>query len=208
MPVRQGADNGKALVTVGVAVAALATVAVALVPGGSLPFLRLPRSVTVSVTLTPDPAGTMVEVVAESTNGRLPSSLDLELPVVDDVTLIGSAAPASGQRLVYSDVQDGLGNVLSAEQVRSGYFGVRTDGRRLQLTFHVASVSGRRIVYPIPRSGELSWLTARVYATRGTVSCSGDSPRGARTFVPCSGWQQGEIHGSRHSRLRLELMAG
>jgi hypothetical protein len=175
--------------------------------GGDGP-LRLNRQhsvVTIGISVIPDATGTAVEVMAESADGSLPSKLDLELTRADDVSLT-TGGSSTGGTLRYSDVRDGLGDLMPAEQVRSGRLAaVGTDGRRLALSYHVAAINGRRIVYPIPRTSQLTWVRARLYAPNGKVTCWGDTPSNRSVFVPCSGPQVGEIDGGRHSAIRLEL---
>jgi len=103
-------------------------------------------------------------------------------------------------------VQDGLGNVLPADQVRSGELrNVGTDGRQLRLGFHVDAVAGQRIIYPIPTSPQLSWVAAHLYP-QGTLICWADAASGDSPFGPC---EQGDpIDGKRHSSLRLVLTPG
>jgi hypothetical protein len=171
------------------------------------PFGTRRDVVTLGISLVPDATGTVVEVVGETSDGSLPATLDLDLRPADDVALV-QGGPATGQRLRYSDVRDGLGNMLPPEQVRSGHLtGVGTDGRRVRLTFHVAAIGGHRIVYPIPTSPQLGWVRARLYVTAGTVTCWGDAPSGNSAFGPCESPQASEIDGTRHATVRLELEA-
>jgi hypothetical protein len=174
---------------------------------GVRPFGTRRSVVTLGISMVADATGTVVEVVGETSDGSLPATLDLDLRPADDAALV-EGGPATGQRLRYSDVQDGLGNMLPPEEVRSARLtGVGTDGRRFRLTFHVAAISGRRIVYPIPTSPQLRWVRARLYVTAGTVACWGDAPSGASAFGPCESPGASEIDGTRHSTVRLELTA-
>jgi hypothetical protein len=172
------------------------------------PFAGGRNVVTLGISLVPDATGTVVEVVGETSDGSLPSTLDLELTPTDDAALVDGGR-STGRKLLYSDVQDGLGNVMPADQVRSAHLlDVGTDGRRLRLTFHVASVDGRRVVYPIPRSEQLGWVRARLYVSTGTVTCWGDAPSGDSAYGPCVSPQPSEIDGTKHADVRLELTAG
>jgi hypothetical protein len=171
------------------------------------PFGSRRAVVTLGISLVADATGTVVEVVGETSDESLPAALDLDLRPADDAALV-LGGPATGERLRYSDVQDGLGNVLPADQVRAARLTrVGTDGRRLRLTFHVEAVDGRRIVYPIPTSPQLGWVRARLYVGSGTVTCWGDAPSGTSAFGPCENPQASEIDGTRHSNVRLELKA-
>jgi hypothetical protein len=175
--------------------------------GGFGPFGTRRNVVTLGISLVPDATGTVVEVVGETSDGSLPATLDLDLRPADDAALVQGGS-ATGQRLRYSDVRDGLGNVLPADQVRSArLLNVGTDGRRIRLTFHVAAVDGRRIVYPIPKSPQLGWVRARLYVPTGTVTCWGDAPSGDSAFGACETPQATEIDGTRHANVRLELKA-
>jgi hypothetical protein len=161
-------------------------------------------AITYGISLVPDETGTLVEIIGE-TSGDLPLHVDVDLRTVDDVPL-AKGGPATGDQLHYSDVTDGLGNIMPAEQVRSGRLrGVGTDGRRLQLSFHVASVGNqRRIVYPIPQSPDLTWVLARLYPQDADVSCWADSSSGGGSaFTTCENPKGDEIDGSKHTTVRL-----
>jgi hypothetical protein len=70
----------------------------------------------------------------------------------------------------------------------------------------VAKVSGdRRVVYPIPRSPDLTWVQARVYPQRGTVTCWADTDAEGSAFGPCEIPQGEAIDGSHHSMVRLMI---
>jgi hypothetical protein len=157
--------------------------------------------VTYGISLVPDTTGTQVEVIGES-SGSIPSRVDVDLRTVDDVTLT-NGGPTTGARLHYSNMEDGLGNVIPAEQVRSGRLReVNTDGRRLQLSFHVDMLAGNRIIYPVPMSPQLDWVAAHLYP-QGTMTCWADGASGDSAFAPCG--QSETIDGKQHASLRLAL---
>jgi hypothetical protein len=158
---------------------------------------------TYGISLVPDTTGTRVEVVGETVDASLPSRLDLDLVVRDDAALT-QGGPATGQPLRYSDVQDGLGNIMPADQVRAGKLrGVATDGRRLRLSYHVSIAGSTRVVYPIPSSPDLAWARAQVYVQRSTLTCWADAPSGDSAFGPCEQSQGEVIDGTRHAAVRL-----
>lgn len=175
-------------------------------PGGLAGLDGRAVPVSIGISLTPDATGTVVDVVAESADSALPSTLAIDLVRADDVTL-AQGAPATGKQLRYSDVTDGFGSAMPPQQVRDARLAdVRTDGRRLRLSYHVAAIDGRRIVYPIPRTPRISWISARLYLSGGTVSCWGTaSSSGEGTFSPCTTSGPDLIDGSERSVLRLEL---
>jgi hypothetical protein len=186
----------------------VATAAVWVLSGHTgLPFLggTLPV-VTYGISLVPDATGTTVEVIGETADDSLPPHVELRLVTSDDVTLT-AGGPASGGRLFYSDVRDGLGNTLPAEQVRTGVLrDVGTDGRRLSLSFHVASVDGaQRVVYPIPQSPDLTWVKARVYPEGGKLTCWADGRTEGSAFGPCESPQGDVVEGARHTAVRLVI---
>jgi hypothetical protein len=191
---------------VGAVLVLVATAAAWVLSGhGGLPFpVGAKPVVTYGISLVPDATGTTVEIIGETADNSLPPKVELRLMITDDVALT-AGGPATRGRLLYSDVRDGLGNILPAEQVRSGQLrSVGTDGRRLSLTFHVAKVGGdRRIVYPIPRSPDLIWVQARLYPQRGAVTCWADTPATGSVFRPCESPEGDVIDGSRHSSVRL-----
>lgn len=169
-----------------------------------LPLIgRRTPAVTYGISLVPDATGTLVEIVGETSDNSLPTHVEMELRTTDDASLTQGGV-ASGGRLRYSDVQDGLGTVLPAEQVRSGrLLAVGTDGRRLRLSFHVSSVEGNRVIYPIPRSADLTWVQARVYPQGVTVTCWADKGSENPAYAPCENPQGEVIDGGRHSTVRL-----
>jgi hypothetical protein len=195
-------------------VAAAATVVLYIIAGcvllerrgnNLLGLLNQPIAVTYGIALTADATGTLVEVVGETADGSLPIHLTVDLMPRDDAQL-PQGSQASGSRLLYSDVQDGLGTTMPADQVRTAHLlSVGTDGRRIRLAFHVAAVGGRRIVYPIPQSPALRWVHARLYVQTGTVLCWGNRPAGGTVFSPCQCPAPGEVDGTRHDTIRLEL---
>ncbi|MDQ1289805.1 MAG: hypothetical protein QG622_3371 [Actinomycetota bacterium] len=201
--------NILASVAAGAAVLVAALGAVALVTdGGGLPFLTSGEPVEAMVSLTPDAAGTRVEFVARSQSGSLPSSLTVDLPADDKVTITGESVPPTGKPLIYSDVTDGLGTPMPAEEVRAGRLtDVRTDGHELKMIFHVRAVDGRRIVYPIPVSEDLSWTSLRYSMTGATATCLADTSGDTRTFAPCAEGTTGEVDGKNHTQVRLEIIA-
>lgn len=171
------------------------------------PFLGGAKPVvTYGISLVPDATGTTVEIIGETADNSLPPKVELHLMTTDDVTLTAGGPPTGG-RLLYSDIRDGLGNTLPADQVRSGLLrNVGTDGRRLSLSFHVAKVDGdRRVVYPIPRSPDLIWVQARVYPQRGAVTCWADTRVAGSAFGPCESSEGDVIDGSRHAAIRLVI---
>jgi hypothetical protein len=203
----RGGGIGRALIYVAVAILVpIATVAVWVLTGHSaLPFLGgSPPVVTYGISLVPDATGTTVEIIGETAENSLPSHVELRFVTSDDVTLT-AGGPATGGRLFYSDVRDGLGNTLPADQIRAGVLrDVGTDGRRLSLTFHVASVDGaQRIVYPIPRSPDLTWVQARVYPQGGKLTCWADGRSDRSAFGPCESPDGDVVDGARHNSVRL-----
>jgi hypothetical protein len=178
-----------------------------LIDSGGLDLLRHGQTqVNVGVSLTPDATGTLVEVLEESPDSSLPQEMDIDLARSDDAT-VTQGSPATGLELHYSDVSDGFG-AIPAAQVRSAHLTrIHTDGRRLHLIFHVDSIQGRRIVYPIPRSSRISWMSTQLYINGVRSSCSGNVPGSAAegTFVPCAMAATDMIDGSHHTLLRLEL---
>jgi hypothetical protein len=161
----------------------------------------------VDITLTPDSTGTVVEFIAKAEHGTLPSSMSVSLPAKDDATIAGGSVTPTGKSLVYSDVVDGLGTAMPAEEIRAGQLSdVRTDGRQVRLSFHVKAVDGRRVVYPVPVSGDMSWTLARYYTEKGSIVCHMDSPRDTRTFTSCPQGARGEVDGRAHSQIRLETL--
>jgi hypothetical protein len=166
-----------------------------------------PSPVNIGISLTPDATGTVVEVVEESPDGDLPPTLEIELARSDDVT-IDQGTPATGKQLRYSDVTDGFGTHMPAQQVRAAHLAeVRTDGRRLRLAFHVAAIDGRRVIYPILRTSKIAWISTRLYVSGATVNCWGNASgsNSERRFVPCTMSGPDLVDGTEHSLLRLEL---
>jgi hypothetical protein len=203
----RGGGIGRALLYVAVAVLVpIATVAVWVLTGHTgVPFLGAsPPVVTYGISLVPDMTGTTVEIIGETAENSLPPRVELRFVTTDDVSLTGGG-PTTGGRLFYSDVRDGLGNTLPADQIRAGVLrDVGTDGRRLSLTFHVASIDGtQRIVYPIPRSPDLTWVQARVYPQGGKVTCWADGRSGGSAFGPCESPDGDVVDGARHTSVRL-----
>jgi hypothetical protein len=214
-PAGDGRRPRQTLVALSVVVLLSVVVGVLVARRGTLLPGRERTALTYGISVTPDQTGTLVELVGETPDGSLPSRLDLDLVVTDDAHLT-RGVPSTGARLRYSDLKDGLGNTFPADQVRSGRLrGVGTDGRRLSLSFHAGSVGSRRVVYPVPRSEDITWVRARVYAQTETVMCwadgrrpdgrSAESPSERSAFTPCEHQAGEEIDGSRHSSIRLEL---
>ena len=175
-------------------------------PGGLAGLDGAAVPVSIGISLTPDATGTVVEVVEESADSALPPTLAIDLARADDVTL-GQGTPATGKPLRYSDVTDGFGSEMPPQQVRDAALAeVRTDGRRLRLAFHVAAIDGRRIVYPILRTSRITWISARLYVSGGTVTCWGNTPGGPENSLrPCATTGPDLVDGSQHQLLRLEL---
>jgi hypothetical protein len=175
-------------------------------PGGLAGLDGSEIPVSIGISLTPDATGTVVEVVEESADSALPATLAVDLARADDVTVTQGAA-ATGKQLRYSDVTDGFGSEMPPQQVRDARLSeVRTDGRRLRLTYHVAAIDGRRIVYPILRTSRITWISARLYVSGGKVNCWGTpSASGAGAFTPCTTSGPDLIDGAKQSVLRLEL---
>jgi hypothetical protein len=181
-----------------------------LVTGRGLPRLGRPVAVTVGISAVPDATGTQVEMVAESADDSMPSTVDVDLTRADTAALIDGGS-SSGGLLVYSDVRDSFGSLLPPDQVRAARLvAVPTDGRRLRLTFHVATVNGQRIFYPIPRLSGVTWNWARLYLQTGRITCwaNGSDEKQRNSYRRCPGGESPDrVDGGGHSALRLELSA-
>jgi hypothetical protein len=167
---------------------------------------RIPVDVT--VTLHPDATGVRVEVSERARTGNLPSALDLGLTSVDKGILPGGGRITTA-RFVYSDARDGSGAVLPADQTAAGRLrSVRTDGATVRLSFHVQAVDGRRVVYPVPGSDQLSWQTVHVGPAETGATCltnEAASDITAPVFKPCVLTGADTIDGRRNGVVRLEL---
>lgn len=158
-----GPTAGRALLAVFLVAALLVLAALALIGyhlvAGLEPEHRVPVDVTVQ--LAPDATGTRVTVVERATSGKLPAVLDLVLRA-RDAGRLSTGGRLTDADLVYSDARDGQDRALPAEQTARRRLQVPTDGQVARVSFHVAAVQGRRVVYPVPGSSVTTWQTVRL----------------------------------------------
>jgi hypothetical protein len=168
------------------------------VVGGLGPERRVP--VDVVVHLTPDDAGTRVDVEERARSGTLPPTLAFGLQSIDRGRL-DTGEQLTHAALVYSNVRDGRGRPVPAS---NGRYTVPTDGRVVRLSFHVDAVRGRRIVYPVPGMTATGWQTVRIPARPRCATSYGANQTDPPVFTPCtpSGTLLDSAH---HDWIRLEL---
>jgi hypothetical protein len=161
--------------------------------------------VDVTVQLTPDATGTRVQVTERARRGNLPSSVDLGF-ITSDNGRETDGGSLSGATLTYSDPRDSAGRLLPSDQLARGHLRVPTSRGEVRYSYHVDSVGGRRVIYPVADSTVMAWATMRIPPT-GVTCLTEDSMSEPtdRLFRPCT--PSASILDDHHNSnmIRLEL---
>jgi len=135
---------------------------------------------TLSVSLTPTAGATDVVLtiqVAQNSTRSLPKTLSLNF-VDNDSEIISEGPPSTHQGLTYTQAHDGTGRALPSTTPRSGGMTIKlpTDGRRATISFRIADVGGRKVIFPAPMTSEVWFRTVTVHTSGAMPSCQERSP--------------------------------
>jgi hypothetical protein len=124
------------------------------------------------ITVVPTATGTDVSLRIDSSgDSRLPGTLKLGLTpkdegIDDNGTNLFTDAPIG-----YSQVRDGAGKPLLVAGPGTTIKDVATDGQSVSVSFRVASITGKRVIFPIPYSPSVRFGSITVQGASATTSC-------------------------------------
>jgi hypothetical protein len=149
-------------------------------------YLGVPASL--EVTLTPVTAGTEVTLrITPLGDGMLPRSIRLKLMSADRGIDDSSQTTFTDGTLGYSQIRDRTGKPLPVSTPAVVVANLSTDANTAVLTFTVAAVAGKRVIYPIPYSASVHLQGITVKGeTAAKCLRSGAIEDGLLHYSPCT----------------------